>query len=142
METEKGPTGREAQRLLTAELLSAFRAQAQTTTEFMERFAGQTINHVLEVYSGAFDTTGVFTRDYNVAAGSIEVTNLGVAANLITVSSSGPGSGTPTGTGTYLIAGGTTKTVALASRAFTLYGTAADRFCVQVFTSGVRPVTA
>jgi hypothetical protein len=131
-----------ADKALTAELLESLRHQAQTTTEWMERLAGQAINNVLEVWSGTFDTTGVITREYSVAAGAIEVSNLGVAANLVTVSSSAPGSGAPSGTGTYVIAGATRRTIALASRTVTLYGTAGDRIAFQVFTAGPRPVTS
>lgn len=137
---EKGPTGREAQRLLAAEQLSAFRHVANTTTEFMERLAGQSVNAVLEVFSGVFDASGQISRDYNVAAGAIEVSAWGVPANFVTVSTASAGGSAPTGTGTYIIAGGATRTVALASRAFTLYGVAGDRVSFQVFTAAVRPV--
>lgn len=138
---DRGPSGKEAQRLLAGEMLSAFRHYAQTSTEFMERFAGQTINNVLEVYSGVFDTTGQITRDYNVAAGSIEVSNLGIAGHLVTVSTASGGTNVPTGNGTYAIDGGQSRTVALASRSVTLYGTAGDRVSFQVFTAAVRPGT-
>lgn len=139
--TDAKAGGREAQRVLTAELLSELRHQAQSQTEWAERLAGQIVNHTLEVWSGTFDASGVISRSYEVAAGCIVVNHLGVAANIITVSSAGPGSGPPGGTGTYPIAGGTTRTVALGSRAFALYGTAGDRVGFQVFTAAVRPVS-
>jgi len=130
-------------RVLDAELLQELRHVAQTTTEFTERLAGQAVNHVLEVFSGTFDATGVFSREYQVAAGCVEVNHLGAAANILTVSSGAPGgAGTPAGTGTYVIAGGTCRTVALASHQFTLYGTAGDRFSIQVFTAAIVPGTA
>lgn len=134
------PSPREVQRALSAELLAALRHQAQTQTDFLERLAGQIINNVLEVWSGIFDATGVMSRDYNVAAGCIYVANLGVAGHLITVSSAAPGAVAPSGTGTFLIDGGTARTVPLASRNLTLYGTAADRVAFAVFTAPPRPV--
>ncbi len=129
------------ERRLTALLLEQLQHQAQTTTEFAAQLAGQAINDTLEVFTGVFDATGQFTREYGVAAGSIEVSNWGVAANFVTLTSGGPGSAVPVGTGCYVIAGGQSRTVALASRQFTLYGTAGDKFSLQVFTAAVRPTT-
>jgi len=134
--------GKGADRVLQAEMLAEFRHYAQTSTEFMERLAGQTINNVLEIFSGVFDATGQISRDYSVAAGSITVNNLGVAGHRITVSTSTPGGGAPTGTGTYLVDGATSRTVPLAARQFTLYGTAGDAFAFAVFTAAVAPGTA
>lgn len=130
------------ERQLVAELLDALRQQAQSTTEFMARLGGQVINDVLEVYTGVIPPEGYITRDYNVAAGCIDLSNLGVAANLMTVTSGGVGSAVPSGTGSYAIAGGTRRTVALASRQFTIWGTAGDRMSFQVFTSAIRPGTS
>lgn len=133
--------GSAAEKALSSELLAELRHNAQTTTEFMERLGGQIVNNVLEVWSGVFPADGVLTREYNVAAGSITVNHLGNAANIVTVSSAGPGSSAPTGTGTYVLAGGTERTVPLASRQVTLYGTAADRVSFAVYTAGPRPVS-
>lgn len=131
---------REVEQALGAELLEQLRHQAQTQTQFLERLMGQTVNHCLEVFSTTFDSTGVITREYGVSAGGIYVRNFGAAANLVTVSSAGPGSAAPSGTGTFIVAGGTSETVPLASRQFTLYGTAADRVAFIVFTAAVQPV--
>src|SRR5215831_19518974 len=123
-------TGRGAAAVLQAELLSELRHYAQTSTEFMERLSGQAINHTLDVFAGVFDNTAQVTRDYNVAAGAITVNNLGAAGHIITVVADGPsltGAAPPGGTGVYFIDGGTTRTVPLASRKVTLYGTAADK---------------
>lgn len=135
-------TGREANRVLQAELLAELRHNAQSQTEFMERLGGQIINNTLEVFSGQFDATGVFSRNWKVAAGSVVVNNLGVAGHRITVSTTAPGSVAPTGTGTFLIDGGTSRTVPLASHNLTLYGTAGDFFSYAAFTAAVRPGTA
>jgi hypothetical protein len=129
------------ERRLTAELLEQIRHDFQTQTQFAAQLAGQAINDTLEVFTGVFDATGQFTREYGVAAGSIEVSNWGVAANFITVTSGAAAGSAPVGTGSYVVAGGQSRTIALASRVFTLYGTAGDKFSVQVFTAGVRPTT-
>lgn len=132
-----------AEKVLTAELLSALRDHAQTSTEFMRRLAGQSVNNVLDVYSGVFPAEGYITREYNVAAGCVQVSNLGIAGHIVTVVSSGPGGTTPpTGLGSYVIDGGTARTVAVASRVITIWGTAGDRFAFQVFASAVEPGTA
>ena len=140
--TMSRPEGRDAKRVLDAEMLAAFRHFAQTMTEFTERLAGQAINHTLEVFAGTFDATGQITRDYNVAAGAITVNNLGAAGHIITVSSAGPGAGAPPGgTGVYFVDGGTTRTIPLASRVFTLYGTNADKVSFSVYTAAAQPVS-
>lgn len=134
-----------AEKVLAGELLEALRHQANTQTEFMERLAGQAINNVLEVWSGVIPAEGYIQKQWHVAAGCIEVNNLGVAANLMTVSTASPGAGgniAPSGTGTYVIAGQTRRTVALASRTVTIYGTPGDRVAIQVFTAALRPGTA
>jgi hypothetical protein len=132
--------GREAERILAGELLAELRHLAQSSTEWAEMLAGQIVNHVLEVWSGTFDATALITRNYHVAAGAIEVTNLSVAG-IITVSSAAPsGPAVPTGTGTYLVPAGASRTIALASRQLTLFGTNTDRVAFQVFTSAPRPV--
>lgn len=131
--------GRDAERILAGELLEAFRAHAQTSTEFMERLAGRLVNHVLLVETAVFDATATpIYRSFKAAAGAIEVSNRG--ANDITVSAAGPSSSAPpSGVGVYVVAAGTTRVVALASRQVTLYGTAADKLSFQVFTAGPHP---
>lgn len=132
------PRGKEAERILAAELLAEFRYLSQTMTSFAERLAGQTVNHVLEVSTAAFDSTGYIFREYSVAAGCIEVTNSGT--HTVTVSSAGPSGSAPTvGVGVYVIPAGATRVVALASRQVTLYGTTADTVSFQVFTAPATP---
>lgn len=243
-----------AERVLIREELGQLRHDMQTNTQQTARLAGQLINDTLEVYSGAFDSTAQFTRQYKVAIGAVEVTNLGAAAasavnkqasNTFSAAASGsvglsngdqitgfvvsfqsgtsvsgvitvtnvaggtmsysitvpagggqfsflfpnpipaasavvaptvnvpamatgpaysvdvygqtvtaagvtlvvstdapsPSGGSPTGTGTYLVPPGTTKTIAIASRRITLYGATGQQFTLQSFTAGVRPVT-
>lgn len=134
--------GKGADKVLQAELLAELRHHAQTSTQFLERLAGQAVNSVLEVFSGVFDATGQVSRDYAVAAGAITVNNLGIVGHRITVSTATPGAVAPTGTGTYLVDGTTSRTVPLAARQFTLYGTAGDAYAFAVFTAAVVPGTA
>jgi hypothetical protein len=130
------------ERQLVSELLDALRHQAQTTTEFVARLSGQVINNVLEVATLVIPAEGFITRSYSAAAGCIDVSNLGVAANLMTVVSAGPGGNAPpSGTGVYVLAGATRRTIALASHEFTIWGTAGDKVAFQVFTSGIDPST-
>lgn len=139
------PSNREVERALGAELLEALRHQANTQTEWLERLAGQLVNHTLEVWSGVIPAEGYLTRSYGVAAGSIQVTSFATTAtaHTLTVSSSGPSAAStaPTGTGTHPVPAGTSTVVALASRQFTIYGPAGDLVAFQVFTSGITPVT-
>lgn len=134
------PRGREAERILAAELLAEFRHLSQTMTNFTERFAGRIVNHTLLVETVTFDSAATpVTRAWHVAAGCIEVSNPG--DNTVTVSSAGPSSAAPTaGVGVYVVPAGTTRVVALASTQVTLYGTAADTVSVQVFTAPAQPV--
>jgi hypothetical protein len=129
------------ERELTSQLLDQLRHQAQTTTEFAARLAGQLVNDTLEVWTGVIPAEGYITRSYHVTAGSIEVSNWGTAINFMTAHTGGPAGAVPTGTGSYAIAGGASRTVALASREFTIWGTAGDRVSFQVFTTGVSAVT-
>src|SRR5262249_52132777 len=106
------------------------------------RLAGQYVNDVLRVYSGVFDATGIYTDQFKVAAGCVIVDNLGIAAHIVTVSVGGPvpaGSVTPTGIGTWLVAGGHRGPLPLAAHQFTLYGTTGDSFCYAAFTAPFRP---
>lgn len=129
------------ERELQATLMEQLRHYAQTTTEFAAQLAGQAVNDVLEVFTGTLPPEGYITRTYHVAAGAIEVSNWGVAANFMTVRAGGPAGSVPSGTGCYVIAGGASRTVPLASRELTIWGTAGDRFSFAVFTAAVRPST-
>lgn len=142
-ETLSRPSGREARRVLDAELLAELRHFAQTSTQFMERLAGQAVNNVLDVFSGTFPTSGEFDRSYDVAAGAITVNNLGAAGHIITVVSDTPGAAAPPGgTGVYFVDGGTSRTVPLASHKFTVWGTAGDKVSFAVYTAAVVPGTS
>lgn len=133
------PRGREAERVLAAELLQEFRRLTQVTTEYAERITHGVINHVLEVATWTIPDTGYFTRTYAVTAGSIELRNL--ATHDMTVVSSVPGSAAPAGgIGVYVVAPGCSALVNLASHDVTIWGTAGDKFSYQVFSAGGRAV--
>lgn len=139
---ERRPTGRQAERILAAELLDEFRAYAQTSTEFMARLGGRVVNDVLGVETCVFDAAATpVDRQWHVAAGCIVVANYS-AANTLTVVAAGP-AGNPapaSGVGVTRIPPGACRVVALASRTVTFYGTAADAFSYQAFTAAPQPV--
>ena len=134
-----------AERVIIREQLGQLRHDMQTNTEQTARLAGQLVNDTLEVFSGAFDASLQFSRQYKVAIGSVEVTNLSVTAGQNIVVSSdapSPSGSAPTGTGTYVVPPGATRTIAIAGRRVTLYGAIlAQPFNLQALTAGVRPVT-
>jgi hypothetical protein len=135
-ESARPARGREAERVLAAELLAAFRHMAQSTTDFMARIASGIINDVLVVETATFPADGIVHRQYGVAAGVIEVRNL-AATNVVTVSSSGPSSAAPSGgVGVYKVPGGVESEIHLASHQVTFYGTSGDSVSFQVLTSG------
>jgi hypothetical protein len=139
----KQPSAREVERVLGAELLQALRHHAQTSTEWMERLAGQLVNHTLLVWSGAIPPTGVIFWEFGVAAGCVRVVL--PEGGRVVVSSAGPAATEPSGLGTWVVghadAAYASETVPLASRVLSVYGTAGQAVQVQVFTAPVRPDT-
>lgn len=126
--------GRTQERELLAMLLEEMRHLRVTQTDLMDRVAAGILNNVLLSELWTFDSTGLYTRSFNVAAGSAVVVNLS-ETNDITVTSSGQQSSAPTqGPGVQKIAAGTFLTLPLASRDITCYGTSGDQINVQVFT--------
>lgn len=131
------------ERELVRQQLDAIRTAMQTMTEQAAKLAGQAVNNVLEVCTVAIPTEGYITRQYHVAAGSIALSNMATTAtNLMTVTTGGVGSAAPDGTGSYKVAGGTERTIPLASRSLTIWGTAGDRVSFSVFTAAVQPATS
>lgn len=134
------PRGREAERQVWGEVLAALEAQHRTMTAFMERYQGIALNNTLEVCTAAFDASGLITRSFHAAVGSVQVVNLSLTAlHNITVVSGGPTGQVPaTGRGVAVVLPGTSLTVGLAATSFTLYGTAADLVTFQAFTTGAN----
>lgn len=139
-EPGRRPTGRQAERILAAELLDAFRNLAQTQTEFAERLQGRLVNHVLEVGTQKFNAAGdPISLAWHAAAGCIQVDNFSVAG-VVTVVAAGPSSSAPdVGTGVYKVPAGRSRTVAVASRQVTLWGTPGDVVSYQAFTRAPDP---
>lgn len=135
------PRGREAQSILFAELLAAWRHDMQTMTDMTARLAGRISNDVLEVRSYVFDADASVERSFHVAAGCVVVDNY--SAHDVIVASGGRNGGNvapPAGLGVTRVKAGTYRPVNLASRVFTIYGTNADEISWQVFTAGgIRP---
>jgi hypothetical protein len=132
------PRGRHAEMMLAAQMLAAFREYAQTHTDFMARLAGNIVNDTLQVLTATFDSTGVITRDFHVAVGSLEVENLGT--HIVTVVNSGASSGPPTGgIGVRVVPANARRLVPIASRVWTVYGTAGDQVSLISYTTAARP---
>ncbi len=132
--------GAEDRRVLTAELMDELRHYAQTMTEFAARLGGRLVNNVLAVETCIVDAVATpVAREWGVAAGCVEVSNLS-DANTLTVVAAGAGAAAPaSGMGVYRVRPNTTRVVAVASRQVTFYGTAGDVFCYQAFTAAPQP---
>lgn len=67
----------QAQALMTAELLNAIRSVAESSTEIAGRLGRRgSVNGVIESWAGPIPASGVITRTYEVAVGSISIENL------------------------------------------------------------------
>lgn len=129
------PRGKEAERLLAAELLQELRAIRAHMTDTNERRVGGVVNHVLEVRTATFPTSGYLTYSWSVPAGCIEVNNMGTGT--VTVESGGPSSYVPAaGQGVYPVPAGTIQPVSLASQRVTLWGTSGETVAFHAFTIG------
>lgn len=131
------PRGKEAERILAAELLSSLRAMQATMTEFVERLGGRIINHVLEIRTRAFDTNATpIQLSYGTVIGALMVR---APAHAVTIAT-GPaaaGSAAPTaGLGVWTVPANTVETVPIGAREVTLYGTANDVVQYVALTSG------
>lgn len=134
----KLPRGREAERLVFAEMYSDLQALHKSTTEFMERFQGRLVNHVLMVATKTFPASGWISENFAAPIGTVRMRNLN-AANNITVSSSSPQETAPvTGVGVYVIPGTKDDTVSIGGTVVTFYGTVGDRVSYQIFTTGLN----
>lgn len=131
------PTGKRAADILAAEQLSELRAMNATTTAYWGRVAGMLTNDVLDVGSQVFIAGAVsVSRQFHVAAGCVVVDNQGsnvmyVNPSMAAISAPGPQS-TP-------VPPGAQRLVNLASREFTISGTAGDTVAWQAFTRGGVP---
>lgn len=135
------PSG-ETANILFAEMLSALQAQAQTMTDVAARLEGRMTNNVLLVETFRVNSEGYKSFDFSVAAGAIHVSNPG--ANIVTVDANGPrpGGGAPTtGVGVYRVPAANARTVPVASRSITVYGTLDDYVSIVIYASVPTPVS-
>lgn len=136
---EDAPRGREAERILQAELLQEWRHYMRSMTEAAARLGGRAVNRVLDARTIAIPADGYVPLNYPVAAGSIEIDNLGTHTMTV-VAGQASGTGVPnSGVGVHTIPAGTLRSKNVASRFITIYGTVGDAAAIQVFTAGYAP---
>lgn len=129
-------TARKTEATLMRELLEQLLHEQMTTTRAMARLAGGIVNDVLAVETIVIPADGYVHRQYRVAVGLLEVRNL-PSQDTITVVSAGPSSAAPTGgIGVYKLPADAFDAVHLASRQFTIYGTADDVVSFQALSAG------
>ena len=140
----KNVSSREMARVVNAELLADLRWWRQSFTEFIGRLQGRLVNDVLGVETCVLPSGGdpavtpSVTRQWHAPAGSVEVNN--VSTHPITVAVGGASQVAPAlGVGVYIVPASSTRTVNIASRQVTFYGTAADTFSYQAWTAGAAP---
>lgn len=105
-------------------------------TQAAEKTGSGVVNHVLEVATRTFPTSGLLVLEFGVPCGSILVNNVGNAT--VTVHAAGPQATAPTdGVGVYKVATGTDRAVNVGGRQVTLYGTAGQQVCYQALTVGL-----
>jgi hypothetical protein len=130
------PRGREAERILAAELLAEFRHFQQSQTAFVERIAGRITNHVLAVRTVQVDAAGdPITLTFGTPIGAVRVRAAGHAVTVV----AGPATGSvapTTGTGVWTVPANTADTIPIAAAEVTLWGTAADLIGVQAYSAG------
>lgn len=127
----------QAQTLMMAELNAAVRSLVESSTELAGRLGRRgAINSVLESWAGVFPSTGVITRTYKVAAGSMSIENLS-AANKVTVTTGTTSSDTGAnvaGVGVSYVRANAFGRAPLADHSFILTGTAGEAISFEVFT--------
>jgi hypothetical protein len=134
-EAFRGPN---ADRQLLALILAEVRALVASSTQLMARLGSHAVNDTLAVETVIFDANA---WEFQVAAGSIEVNNLSETEEIV-VHAASLGARPDRGVGVYVVPASTTRVIGLASRTVTLYGTAAERASVQVFTRGAGASSA
>jgi hypothetical protein len=126
---------KEAQNLMTAELLQAVRGVVESTTALTSKIGRQgATNGVLDVVLLTIPAEGCWSNDYPVTVGSIALVNHGAAT--MTVHSGPPMGNTPptVGRGVQLCQTGKDITMPVGQRELTVWGTAGQQFSLQVFT--------
>jgi hypothetical protein len=129
----------QAERLMTAELLSAVRSLVMSSTEIADRLGRRgATNGVLDVFLEPAGVGGYITRSYPVTIGCVGIINHSEDAAAV-VHSGPPGPAAPSrGTGVQQIEPGSFLVVPIADRSFTCWAAAETKLSVQVFT-GLQP---
>lgn len=130
-------TAQQAQTLMMAELHSAVRSLVESSTELAGRLGRRgSVNAVLESWAGVFPVSGVITRTYEVAAGSISIENLSATHSLILTTgvAAGDTGANTAGVGVSYIRANALGRSPLADHSFTITGTAGDLISFEVFT--------
>lgn len=124
--------------LLTLMLEQLREINATSTLAQARKNAGRSINGVLEVGTYALDSSGLWTRSYGTAIGSVVVSN--PTSHTITVYAGPPTSSAmaTNGIGVFVVPAGSVQSIPIDHHAVTLVGTAADVFSVQVW-AGLQP---
>jgi hypothetical protein len=129
-------TDRQQQALMTAELIDAIRSIQQTQTEIAGRLERRgAINGVMESWAGTFPTSGIITRTYEVAVGSVRVENLSAAGVVTIVAGVAAGDTGPqaAGVGVSYVRANSAGNAPIADHSITFVGTAGDRISFEVF---------
>lgn len=129
---------KDAQALMTAELLQAVRGVVDSTTELTARIGRQgATNGVLEVALVTIDASGVYERDYPVTVGSVGIVNH--SDQPLTVHSGPAGYSAPVqGIGVQRIEPRSYLVMPVGQRGFAVWGTPGALMSMQVFT-GLQP---
>lgn len=133
-------SAKDADRLMTAELLDALRSLVESTTALSSRIGRRgATNGVLDVFLDTIPTVGYIQRDYPVTVGSVGVINHHASQPVIVQSGQPNGTTAPaTGRGVQRIEPGSYLVMPVGDRAFTIWGTATTILSVQAFT-GLQP---
>lgn len=126
----------QAQTLMLAEMLAATRSLVESSTELAGRLGRRgSINGVLESWAGVIPASGVITRTYEVAAGSISVENLSAQKVTITTGVAAGDTGANTvGVGVSYVRPNAFGRSPLADHSFTITGNPGDSISFEVFT--------
>jgi hypothetical protein len=130
-------TASQAQTLMMAELNAAVRSLVESSTELAGRLGRRgAINSILESWAGVFPASGVLTRTYEVAAGSIAIENLSATHTLIVTTgvAAGDTGANTAGVGVSYVRANSLGRSPLADHSFTITGTAGDSISFEVFT--------
>jgi hypothetical protein len=133
-------SAKDADRLMTAELLDALRSLVESTTALSSRIGRRgATNGVLDVFLDTIGTAGYIQRDYPVTVGSVGVINHH-ATQPVFVQSGLPSNTTApaTGRGLQRIEPGSYLVMPVGDRAYTIWGTSTTLVSVQAFT-GLQP---